>query len=95
MAPRPGLTAVGFSTGHLGFTEVNRETSRRIVGREAWIGVGHDRLDGQMGSHMGTVAVVHLARMGAGADAPWEVVGTRDSTCPSRRRRTGLACPPR
>ena len=76
----PGLTAVGFSTGHLGFTEVNRETSRRIVGREAWIGVGHDRLDGQMGSHMGTVAVVHLARMGAGADAPWEVVGTRDSS---------------
>jgi hypothetical protein len=46
------------------------------VGREAWIGVGHDRSGGRMGS----AAVVHLARMGAGADAPWEVVGTRDST---------------
>jgi hypothetical protein len=28
---------------------------------------------------MGTAAVVHLARMGTGTDAPWEVVGTRDS----------------
>jgi hypothetical protein len=72
----PGLTAAGFATGHLGFVEVNQETSRRIVGREAWIGVGHDRPDG----HVGTAAVVHLARMGAGGDAPWEVVGTRDST---------------
>jgi hypothetical protein len=76
----PGLTAVGFTTGHLGFSELNQETSRRIAGREAWIGVGHDRSGGQMGSHMGTAAVVHLARMGAGSDAPWEVVGTRDST---------------
>jgi hypothetical protein len=75
----PGLTAVGFTTGHLGFAEVNQETSRRIVGREAWIGVGHDRLDGQLSGHMDTAAVVHLARMGAGSDAPWEVVGTRDS----------------
>jgi hypothetical protein len=72
----PGLTAAGFTTGHLGFAELNQETSRRIVGREAWIGIGHDRPDG----HMGTAAVVHLARMGAGSDAPWEVVGTRDST---------------
>jgi hypothetical protein len=72
----PGLTAIGFTTGHLGFAELNQETSRRIVGREAWIGVGHD----QAGEHRGTAAVVHLARMGAGSDAPWEVVGTRDST---------------
>ncbi len=72
----PGLTALGFTTGHLGFTEVNQETSRRIVGREAWIRVGHHQPDG----HMGTAAVVHLARMGAGGDAPWEVVGTQDST---------------
>ena len=72
----PGSTAVGFTTGHLGFSEVNRETSRRIVGREAWIGVGHDQPD----RHLATAAVVHLARMGAGAEAPWEVVGTRDST---------------
>jgi hypothetical protein len=76
----PGLTAVGFTTGHLGFSEVNQETSRRILDREAWIGVGHDRSPGGMGTHMGTAAVVHLARMGAGNDAPWEVVGTRDST---------------
>jgi hypothetical protein len=83
----PGLTAVGFTTGHLGFAELNQETSRRIVGREAWIGVGHDRHDRQRGTaagmdpaRMGTAAAVHLARMGAGADAPWEVVGTRDST---------------
>ena len=72
----PGLTAVGFTTGHLGFAELNQETSRRIVGREAWIGVGHDRHDG----YGDTAAVIHLARLGAGGDAPWEVVGTRDST---------------
>ena len=75
----PGLTAVGFTAGHLGFSEVNQETSRRTVGREAWIGVGHDRSHGGLGTHMGTAAVLHLARMGAGTDAPWEVVGTRDS----------------
>jgi hypothetical protein len=72
----PGLTAVGFTTGYLGFAEVSEETSRRVVGREAWIGVGYNRPDGRAA----TAAVVHLARMGAGSDAPWEVVGTRDST---------------
>jgi hypothetical protein len=72
----PGLTALGFAGGHLGFAAVNEETSRRIVGREAWIGVGYERPDGRAA----TAAVVHLARMGAGGDAPWEVVGTRDST---------------
>jgi hypothetical protein len=76
----PGLTAVGFTTGHLGFSEVRQETSRRVLDREAWIGVGHNRPDRHMDTHMGTTALVHLARMGAGADAPWEVVGTRDST---------------
>ncbi len=80
----PGLTTVGFTTGHLGFAELNQETSRRVVGREAWIGVGHDRHVGTAAAmdpaRMGTAAVVHLARMGAGGDAPWEVVGTRDST---------------
>ena len=66
----PGLTAVGFTTGHLGFTDVRQETSRRVLDREAWIGVGHNRPDRHMDTHMGTTALVHLARMGAGADAP-------------------------
>jgi len=72
----PGLTATSFTVGHLGFGSVNAETSRRIVGREAWIGVGYQLPSGSTA----TAAVVHLARMGSGNDAPREVVGTRDST---------------
>ena len=94
----PGLTAVGFTTGHLGFAELNQETSRRVVGREAWIGVGRDRHDRHLGTaagmdptRMGTAAVVHLARIGAGGGAAWEVVGTRDSTPSITAPRYGAA----
>ena len=67
-------TALGFTTGYLGFTEVDQVVGRDVRDREAWISVGYDA-----GSGPATAAVVHLVRFGAGDDAPWEVVGTRDT----------------
>jgi hypothetical protein len=64
-----GLTALAFTSEHLGFAALSEDTSRREVGREACIGVGYERPDGRSS----TAAVVHLARMGA--DAPREVAG--------------------
>jgi hypothetical protein len=72
----PAATALAFARDHLGYTELDRTTSRTVAGSQAWIGVGAERPDGSTS----TAAVVHLARIGAGADAPWEVVGTRDTT---------------
>ncbi|MEU4607367.1 hypothetical protein AB0F43_30650 [Kribbella sp. NPDC023972] len=69
-------TALSFTTGFLGFTEIDRVVSRSIRGDEAWISVGYDSDEGR-GS---VAAVIHLARIGQGDDAPWEVVGTRDTT---------------
>jgi hypothetical protein len=67
-------SALSFTQGYLGFRAVDTVVSRK-VGREAEIGVGFARPDGRTG----TAAVVHLVRIGTGADAPWEVVGTRDT----------------
>jgi len=70
----PGFTAVAFAQDYLGFAEIDTETSRLVRGDEAWIGVGTAGPDGTS-----TAAVLHLARIGAGADRPWEVVGSRDT----------------
>jgi hypothetical protein len=72
----PAATAVAFSRGYLGYTDLDRATSRTVAGSQAWIGVGASLPDGSTA----TAAVVHLARIGTGGDAPWEVVGTRDTT---------------
>jgi hypothetical protein len=66
-------TALAFA-GYLGFTEVDQVTSRTVDDGEAHIGIGSRTAEGT-----GTAAVVHLIRIGDGADAPWEVVGTDDS----------------
>lgn len=71
----PEQTALSFTRHYLGFEEVDRVTSRSVDGREARIGVG---LSGTEST--GTAAVVHLVRFGTGPDAPWEVVGTDDTT---------------
>ena len=47
----------------------------RIDGTEAHVTVGLQPNPGQMT----TAAVIHEARFGAGADAPWEVIGTDDT----------------
>ncbi|MEV0287639.1 MULTISPECIES: hypothetical protein [unclassified Kribbella] len=76
-------TALSFTTGFLGFTEIDQVVDRSIEGDEAWISVGYDSGEGQ-GS---VAAVLHLARIGQGEDAPWEVVGSRDSTLTLERPR--------
>jgi hypothetical protein len=51
-------------------------TSTDVQADEAWIGVGYPT----EGGRAATAAVIHLVRFGPSPDAPWEVVGTRDST---------------
>ncbi|GAB3430557.1 hypothetical protein [Actinophytocola sediminis] len=72
----PRATAVEFTTGYLGFTGIDQVLSATVEDDEAWVTVGFPIENAKPG----TAAVVHLARFGAGADAPWEVVGTRDTT---------------
>lgn len=69
----PEATALAFA-GYLRFDEIDVVTSRDVRGDEAWIGVGSRKQEGGVF----TAAVIHLARWGTGADAPWEVAGTHD-----------------
>jgi hypothetical protein len=69
-------TALSFTTGFLDFTNVDRAVGVSYAGDEAWVKVGYRAESG----HDVTAAEVHLARIGDGANRPWEVVGTRDST---------------
>jgi hypothetical protein len=69
-------TALTFTTGYLGFTGINVVVSQSINGNEALVTVGYPIENGKPG----TAAVLHLARFGSGVDAPWEVVGSKDTT---------------
>jgi hypothetical protein len=68
-------TALAFTTGYLGFTEIDKVVSRSIRGDDARITVGYQNSDGPIS----VAAVLHLVRIGGGSDAPWEVVGTNDT----------------
>lgn len=68
-------TALRFTRDFLGYAEIDRTTSTQFAGGEAWVGVGALLPNDQPR----TAAVVHLARFGDAPDAPWEVVGTRDT----------------
>jgi hypothetical protein len=70
-------TALSFARGYLGYTEIDRVSASTISGGDAHIGVGFRIPDG---GRMGTSAVIHLVRYGSGRLAPWEVVGTDDTT---------------
>lgn len=70
------LTALAFTRGYLGFGGINRVTSRTIHGADAEIGVGFRNPAGRLG----TAAVLHLRKLGTGRDAPWEVVGSDDTS---------------
>ncbi len=70
-------TALLFTQSYLGFAEIDQVTTREVGATEAWIGVGYVP---EPGADAATAAVVHLLRFGPDADAPWEVVGTRDTT---------------
>ena len=71
----PEQTALSFTTGYLGFTEVDRVVSSSVSGDEAQIGVGY-----QAEGRLAHAATLHLVRISLGLDAPWEVVGTIDTT---------------
>ncbi|MEU0091845.1 hypothetical protein [Kribbella sp. NPDC006257] len=79
-------TALSFTTGFLGFTEINQVVSRSVQGDDARIRVGY-KPDGK--DPAAVAAELHLVRIGQGADAPWEVVGTIDATLSLDRPRYG------
>jgi acyl dehydratase len=69
-------TALAFTTGYLKFAGINVVVWRSIQGNEALVAVGYP-----IGNRApGTAAVLHLAKFGTGTDAPWEVVGSKDTT---------------
>jgi hypothetical protein len=70
------FTALSFTRTYLGYTNVDKAIAVRSAGPDVWVTVGFDDPNGRPV----TSAVLHLARLGSGADAPWEVVGTRDTT---------------
>jgi hypothetical protein len=72
----PGQTALSFTDGFLGYTEINKVVHQTVGTTEARVAVGFDLPNGGQS----TAAVIHLVRFDAGADAPWEVVGTDDTT---------------
>lgn len=68
-------TALAFTTGYLGFTGLTVVVHSSVTGDEALVTVGYP-IEGR---EPGTAAVLHLAKYGSGTDAPWEVVGSRDT----------------
>lgn len=80
-------TALAFTTGYLKFTGINVVVSHSIQGTEALVAVGYP-----IENHApATAAVLHLAKFGSGADAPWEVVGSKDTTLTLTQPRYGTA----
>jgi hypothetical protein len=72
----PGLTALAFTQGYLGFSRIDKVAALAISGGDAHVTVGFHRPDG----HVSAAAVVHLVQYGSGRNVPWEVVGTDDTT---------------
>ncbi|MBX6384569.1 MAG: hypothetical protein IRZ07_16640 [Microbispora sp.] len=70
-------TALAFTQGFLGFAGIDRVVARTVTGAHARVSVG---TRGEGGGRPAVAAVVHLVRYGTGPDAPWEVVGTDDTT---------------
>lgn len=68
-------TALSFTTGFLQFHEIDLVVSQSVQGDEAYVSVGYHPEHNQPA----VAAVLHLAKLGPGDDAPWEIVGTRDS----------------
>jgi hypothetical protein len=83
----PAQTALSFTAGFLDFDEINLVVSKSVRGDEALVSVGYRAEE----NPPSVAAVIHLARLGQGADAPWEVVGTRDSRLTLTQPRYGAA----
>jgi hypothetical protein len=69
-----GMTAEAF-VASLGFRDIDRVVSSQVTGNEAHLEMGYSNPNGEPA----VAADIHLARLGSGDDAPWEVVGTRDT----------------
>jgi hypothetical protein len=67
-------TALAFTTGYLGFTELDTVVFSEIGGTEAVVEVGYLGENGKPTP----AGALRLVRFGGGPDAPWEVVGTLD-----------------
>jgi len=85
-----GLTALSFTRTYLGYQNIDRVVGQTASGTQAWVTVGYADPNGAAAP----AAVVHLARIGTGQDAPWEVVGTRDTTLTLTRPGYGTTVTP-
>jgi hypothetical protein len=72
----PGLTALAFTQGYLGFGRIDKVAALSLSGADDHVTVGFYRPDG----HVSAAAVIHLVKYGSGKYVPWEVVGTDDTT---------------
>ena len=72
----PGLTALAFTQGYLGFDRIDKVAAVSLRAGDARVTVGFHRPDG----HVSAAAVLHLVKYGSGKYVPWEVVGTDDTT---------------
>jgi len=70
-----GMTALAFTQGYLGYTQIDKVVSQTVGAADARVSVGY-AVDA---TRTNTAAVIHLVRLGSGSDAGWEVVGTDDS----------------
>lgn len=70
-------TALAFTRDFLGFTEIDRVAESVRQGDHARVHVAYQA---EEGPRLLVAAVVHLVRYGSGEDAPWEVVGTDDTS---------------
>lgn len=71
-----GYIALMFTQQYLGYTGIDKTVKVSDQGEQAWVSVGFVNPNGATA----VAAVIHLARIGQGADRPWEVVGTEDTT---------------
>ncbi|MCE5291964.1 MAG: hypothetical protein LLG14_22355 [Nocardiaceae bacterium] len=78
--------ALNFTQHFLGFTNVDTVLGVRSGTRQAWVTVGFTNPNGAPV----TSAELHLVRIGADDDAPWEVVGTEDTTLTITTPRYGV-----
>ena len=74
--PDARLTALSFTQGYLGFRGIDRAPVQAASGTNARVTVAFRLPNG----HVSAAAVIHLVRYGNGANTPWEVVGTNDTT---------------
>jgi hypothetical protein len=71
-----GATALAFAQ-FLGYIEVDKVVATSTDAKGAHVSVGSVVPDT---NRLTTAAIVHLVRYGTGGDAPWEVVGTDDTS---------------